>query len=84
MRSVLYEVKDASKFGRSVIMWIDPVVQEVRAAGEELAKKANYNLHTFIENLKENEKKLNSKIVSRIDLKCLRKNYPKPMNILKG
>jgi hypothetical protein len=78
MRSVLYKVKDASKFGRSVIMWIDPIVQEVRAACEELAKKANYDLHTFIENLKENEKKLNSKIVSRIDLKTVEPDETKP------
>ena len=58
-------------------MWKDPIVQEVREAGEELAKKANYDLHTFIENLKENEKKLNSKIVSRIDLKTVKPDETK-------
>ena len=25
-------------------MWKDPIVEEVRKAGEELAKKSNYNL----------------------------------------
>jgi hypothetical protein len=46
-------------------MWIDPIVQDVRQAGEELAKKANYDLHTFFRNLRDNEKKRKAKIVSR-------------------
>jgi hypothetical protein len=46
-------------------MWIDPIVKEVRNAGEELAKKANYDVHTFFRNLRDNEKKRNPKIVSR-------------------
>lgn len=46
-------------------MWIDPIVREVRNAGEELAKKANYDVHTFFQNLRDNEKKRNPKIVSR-------------------
>lgn len=46
-------------------MWIDPIVKEVRDAGEELAKKANYDVHTFFQNLRDNEKKRNPKIVSR-------------------
>jgi len=28
-------------------MWQDPIVQDVRRAGEELAKQANYDLHIF-------------------------------------
>lgn len=47
-------------------MWQDPIVQEVRKAGEELAKQANFNLHTFFQNLRNNEKKKHSKIVSRL------------------
>lgn len=47
-------------------MWIDPIVQEVRDAGAELAKQANYDLHTFFQNLRDNEKKRNSKVISRI------------------
>jgi hypothetical protein len=46
-------------------MWTDPIVKEVREAGEELAKKAGYDLHTFFKNLRENEKKRNPVIVSR-------------------
>lgn len=38
-------------------MWKDPIVQNVRKAGEELAKKANYDLHVFFQNLRNNEKK---------------------------
>ena len=34
-----------------------PIVQDVRKAGEELVKQANYNLHTFFQNLGNNEKK---------------------------
>ena len=37
-------------------MWKDPIVQEVRKAGEELAKEANYNLHTFFQKLRKKEK----------------------------
>ncbi len=35
----------------------DPIVCEVRKAGEELAKQANYNLHTFFQNLRNNQRK---------------------------
>ena len=37
-------------------MWKDPIVQEARKAGEELARQAGYNLHTFFQKLRENEK----------------------------
>ena len=47
-------------------MWVDPIVQEVRKAGEELAKNANYDLHTYFENLRDNEKKRNAKIISKV------------------
>ena len=42
----------------------DPVVKEVRKAGEELARKANYNVHTFFENLRKKEKEESRKIIS--------------------
>ena len=44
----------------------DPIVQEVRKAGEELAKQANYDLHIFFQNLRNNEKKRNYKVISRL------------------
>lgn len=44
-------------------MWRDPIVQEVRKAGEELAKQADYDLHTFFQNLRNNEKKRKHKVV---------------------
>ncbi len=37
-----------------VIMGKDPIVQEVRKAGEILAKQANYDLHTFFQNMRNN------------------------------
>lgn len=46
-------------------MWQDPIVQDVRKAGEELAKQANYNLHTFFQNLRDNERKQNYKVISK-------------------
>lgn len=49
-------------------MWRDPIVQEVRKAGEELAKRSNFNLHTFFEVLRENERERNSKVVSREEI----------------
>jgi hypothetical protein len=45
----------------------DPIVQEVRKAGEELAKQADYDLHIFFQNLRNNEKKWNYKVVSRLN-----------------
>ena len=47
-------------------MWKDPIVKDVRKAGEELAKQANYDLHIFFQNLRNNEKKSNYKVVSRL------------------
>ncbi|MFH0775590.1 MAG: hypothetical protein V2A53_08915 [bacterium] len=45
-------------------MWQDPIVQDVRKAGEELAKQANYDLHTFFQNLRNNEKKEKQSAIS--------------------
>lgn len=50
-------------------MWKDPIVEEVRKAGEQLAKQAEYNLHVFFQNLRENEKKRKAKVVSKIKYK---------------
>ncbi len=46
-------------------MWKDPIIQDVRKAGEELAKQANYDLHIFFQNLRNNEKKRNPKVISK-------------------
>lgn len=46
-------------------MWQDPIVQEVRQAGEELARLADYDLHTFFQKLREKEKERKVEIVSR-------------------
>ena len=46
-------------------MWKDPIVEEVRRAGEELAKKANYDLHTFFEQMRQREKQRKARVVSR-------------------
>lgn len=49
-------------------MWKDSIIKEVRKAGEELAKQANYNIHTFFQNLRKNEKKRVSKMSVKITL----------------
>lgn len=35
----------------------DPIVEEVRKAGEELARKSNYNLKSMLQSLRDSEKK---------------------------
>lgn len=52
-------------------MWKDPIVEEVRKAGEELARRANYDLHTFFENLRKNEKKRKNRVVSSVKDKAM-------------
>jgi hypothetical protein len=44
----------------------DPIVNEIRKAGEQLAREANYDLHTFFENMRDSEKKRKDKVVSKI------------------
>ena len=43
----------------------DPIVKEVRKAGEKLAKKSDYNVHIFFEKLRKNESLRNFKIVKQ-------------------
>ena len=47
----------------------DPIVREVRKAGEILAKQANYDLHIFFQNLRNNEERRGIKTVSRAENK---------------
>ena len=47
-------------------MWKDPIVQEVRKAGEELARQAEYNLHTFFQKLRKNEKERIFEVPKRV------------------
>jgi hypothetical protein len=54
-------------------MWQDPIVKEVRKAGEELAKKNHYNLQDLLQNLRDNERKSKARIASRSKEKKLRK-----------
>ena len=49
--------------------WIDPIVQEVREAREELARQANYDMHTFFQNLRKDEEKRKSKVTSTARIK---------------
>ena len=54
-------------------MWQDPIVKEVRKAGEELAKKTHYNLQDMLKNLRGNENKAKVKVVSQLKEKKLKK-----------
>ena len=54
-------------------MWQDPIVKEVRKAGEELAKKNHYNIEDLFQNLRDNEKKSKARVASKSKEKTLRK-----------
>lgn len=41
----------------------DPVVAEVRKAGDEMAREANYDLHTLCERLREAERQHPERLV---------------------
>ncbi len=60
---------DVRRINGGMIMWEDPIVAEVRKAGEKLAEEANYNLHTFFKNLRKKEIEHKSKIVTRVNNK---------------
>ena len=47
-------------------MWKDPIVEEVRKAGEELAKKSNYSLQGLFRTLRNTEKKNKAKVQTRV------------------
>ena len=57
-------------------MWKDPIVEEVRRAREELARRANYDLHTFFENLRKSERKRKAKVVPMIKGKTIASKSP--------
>ena len=54
-------------------MWKDPIVQEVRKPGEDLAERANYSLRDVFHRLRANEKKSKAKVVARTKKKNLQK-----------
>lgn len=45
-------------------MHSDPIVEEVRKARQEYAKRFNYNLHTMAEDLKEKERQHQDRLVT--------------------
>ena len=45
-------------------MWIDPIVEEVRKAGDKLARQADYDLHRFCERIREHEKQYADRLVT--------------------
>lgn len=47
-------------------MWKDPIVQEVRKAGEELAKNSHYSLQSLFKSLRNNDKKSKAKVQTRV------------------
>lgn len=58
--------------------WIDPIVQEVREAREELARQADYDLHTFFQNLRKDEKKRKTEVVSKDSIEAQQVEIPQP------
>lgn len=47
----------------------DPIIEEVRKAGENLAREAGYDVHTFFNLLREREKLHAARLVSRSPVK---------------
>ncbi|MEI6705117.1 MAG: hypothetical protein WCL71_16550 [Deltaproteobacteria bacterium] len=43
----------------------DPIIEEVRKAGENLAREAGYDVHTFFNMLRERENSHAARVVSR-------------------
>jgi len=43
----------------------DPIVEEIRKAGDEMAREAGYDLHTLCERLREAERQHPERIVKR-------------------
>jgi hypothetical protein len=60
------------------VNWIDPIVQEVREAREELARQANYDLHTFFQNLRKDEKKRKTEAVTKDSTEDRQAEIPQP------
>ncbi|OHD56193.1 MAG: hypothetical protein A2096_04755 [Spirochaetes bacterium GWF1_41_5] len=49
-------------------MWNDPIVDEVRKAGDEFARENNYDFDKMFAVLKERQKKSKHRIVTKIDI----------------
>ena len=45
--------------------WIDPIVEEVRNAGKQLAREAGNDFHTMCENLRKRERLHPERVVNR-------------------
>ena len=44
-------------------MWIDPIVEEVREAGDKLAREAGYDLHEFCRRIREDQQQYADRLV---------------------
>ena len=55
----------------------DPIIEEVRKAGENLARDAGYNVHSFFNLLREREKLHAARIVSLVTTKNHADKYSK-------
>ncbi len=49
-------------------MYEDPIVKEVRDAGALLAKKSNYDIQKFFNNLRKSQEKYINRLVNKSDL----------------
>ena len=49
-------------------MYEDPIVKEVRKAGELLAKNSDYDVHKFFEQLRKTQKKHRNLVINKADL----------------
>lgn len=48
-------------------MWKDPIVEETRAAGQQLAAQAGGDLHAFFEHLRHAQQRYAARVVDRLE-----------------
>ena len=46
------------------MMWDDPIVREVREAGDKLAREAGYDLHEFCERIAQHQRQYADRLVT--------------------
>ena len=51
-----------------IIMWNDPIVEEVRKSGEKLAEQSGYDFHNFCELIRKYKKEHGIKTITKEEL----------------
>jgi hypothetical protein len=49
--------------------WVDPIVAEIHAVREQIARKFDYDLHRIVEFLREEQTKFPGRVVTKEDIR---------------